>query len=223
MSREEVDEHLAPGGLMAILSVSRPDKGPVAVPLAYLWEGGQFLLMTPPLQRSIWSTATGYASHSLRRLCEYENSRLGRAEMKKMPKPKGSWSKGGLRFTKLRSKVESLAPGAQWWFIGTKGSSTGLVGPTGASLLFSKEQVFAVTGDKVYVIPLSGPGIVSTKIKSDSVRSFPKSDVDVGFDADNATLTIGDVTTKIFPYHEYEALQFANACGAKMPDWFTGG
>jgi len=48
MSHQEVDERLSRGGLMAILSVSRPDKGPVAVPLAYLWEGGQFLLMTPP-------------------------------------------------------------------------------------------------------------------------------------------------------------------------------
>jgi len=48
MSRQEVDEHLARGGLMAILSVSRPDQGPIAVPLAYLWEDGRFLLMTPP-------------------------------------------------------------------------------------------------------------------------------------------------------------------------------
>lgn len=48
MTSEELDEHLARGGLMAVVSVSRPAKGPIAVPLAYLWEGGRFLLMTPP-------------------------------------------------------------------------------------------------------------------------------------------------------------------------------
>ncbi|MDH3606495.1 MAG: pyridoxamine 5'-phosphate oxidase family protein [Acidimicrobiia bacterium] len=48
MAREQIDERLAQGGLMAILSVSRVDKGPIAVPLAFLWQEGRFLLMTPP-------------------------------------------------------------------------------------------------------------------------------------------------------------------------------
>jgi nitroimidazol reductase NimA-like FMN-containing flavoprotein (pyridoxamine 5'-phosphate oxidase superfamily) len=48
MTREQIDEHLAQGGLMAVLSVSREGKGPIAVPLAFLWRAGQFLLMTPP-------------------------------------------------------------------------------------------------------------------------------------------------------------------------------
>ena len=48
MTGEQIDAHLAQGGLMAVLSVSRPDKGPIAVPLAFLWEGERFLLMTPP-------------------------------------------------------------------------------------------------------------------------------------------------------------------------------
>jgi hypothetical protein len=139
--------------------------------------------------------------------------------MKKMPKAKGSWSKGGLRFTRLRDKVEELIPGVEWWFIGTKGTAVRSLSATG--LLLSKEQVFARGGGKVWVIPLSGPGVFSSKIKSADVRSYPQSDVDVSFDAQPAQLTIGDVATKVFPNHEFEALQFAGACGAEMPAWFV--
>ncbi len=139
--------------------------------------------------------------------------------VKKMPKQKGSFAKGGLRFTKLRTKVETMVPSVRWWFIGT-GANQARTASLTASLLVSKEMIFAVSHDTVHILPLTGPGIVSTKIKSGDIRSVPKSDIEVIFDPTRASLSIGDVDTQIFPLHEFEALQFAHACGARLPDWF---
>lgn len=47
MTQEELDGFLAEP-LMCVISVARRDKGPVAVPLAFLYEAGRFWLVTSP-------------------------------------------------------------------------------------------------------------------------------------------------------------------------------
>jgi hypothetical protein len=143
--------------------------------------------------------------------------------VKKMPKPKGDFAKGAMRFKKLRSNVEGLVPAGEtlrWWFIGT-GASARAVNSMRPSLLLSSEQVFAVTDQAVHVIPLSGPGVFSSKLQAADVRSVPVADVDVSVDPAGQTVSVDDVTATIYLNHDYEALQFAAACGADMPEWFV--
>ncbi len=50
MSRPEIETCLA-GPHQAVLSVSRRDKGPVAVPMSYVFEDGRFWMITSPESR----------------------------------------------------------------------------------------------------------------------------------------------------------------------------
>jgi hypothetical protein len=141
-------------------------------------------------------------------------------EMRKMPKAKGSFAKGGMRFTKLRDKVAAAIPPEEtlrWWFIGNK-LSTRSMRPI--LMVFSKETVFALTDRAVHVIPLTGPGIYSSTIKTEDIQTTPLGQVSVTFDARAQAITVGDLITHIYPNHEFEAVQFAHACGAEMPEWF---
>ena len=146
-----------------------------------------------------------------------------RLAMNKMPKAKGSFAKGGMRFTKLRDKVAAALPSDEtlrWWFIG---NDLGTKNMRPVLMAFSKETVFAVTDRAVHVIPMSGIGVYSSKIQTENIQTTPLGEVAAAFDPDAQAITVGDLVTHIYPNHEFEAVQFAHACGAQMPEWFQPG
>jgi hypothetical protein len=148
--------------------------------------------------------------------------------IKKMPRRKGTFEKGARRFTKLQEKVHAAVPPGEtvrWWFIGNNLSTRGarpleVAFSRELAMLFSKEAAFAVTDRAVHVIPMSGPGVFSATIVVDQIQTTPLGEISVTFDPDEASVSVGELVTHIYPAHEFDAVQFAHACGAQMPDWF---
>jgi hypothetical protein len=137
-----------------------------------------------------------------------------------MPKQAGAFMKGGLRFKRVQKKVDEQVPDARWWFIATSASFGRQVTAPG-SMLFSKENIVAVTATDVLVIPMKGPGVFGTGVSQDSVDRKALDQVECTFDPTSARITLDGVQLNIFSGHEYEAVQVAAICGAEMPDWFV--
>jgi len=148
------------------------------------------------------------------------------AAMTRMPRPKGTWSKGGLRYTRLRSKVTAAFPDVTKWFIATSASAdkqeamfdqrrneAAVLGN-----LFAKENVVAVSATQVAVFPVKGPGIFGMGLGEPTVRSL--ADVACAFDPAVPQIIVDGQRLHIFMGHEYDALQTIARCGASMPDWF---
>lgn len=140
--------------------------------------------------------------------------------MKKMPKQKGTFAKGGLRQKKVADKVAATVPDVRWWFVATSAGSRHQAAAA-ASLLFSKENVLAVTDTEVVVIPMKGPGVFGTGVDGAAASRAALADVDCTFEPKKARVTVDGQEFNIYAGHEFEALHVAARCGAAMPDWYV--